>query len=211
MFRKKGARRVEVITNGLDPADCAPPRPSADLVLGYLGTFYPDRQDLSAVWTAIRGLRAEGVKARVLFVGDLPAATRDQLTAHEIGDAVDVTGFLPHRVALDRLSTASALVIAGSAGDPLLRGMIPAKIFEYLGSGLPILYVGDLSTDAAALLRGQPGCLLIGARDVAGARDALRTLMRPTTHARPLEAFHRRALAGRLGALLDEVVATSAR
>ena len=46
-----------------------------------------------------------------------------------------------------------ASLLAGSSGhDVIARGWVPAKIFEYLATDRPIIYLGDPASDAAALL-----------------------------------------------------------
>ena len=56
---------------------------------------------------------------------------------------------------------ASMLFASGPQGsDPLSRGWVPAKLFEYIASGRSVLFIGDPAGDAAALLRGQAGCFV---------------------------------------------------
>jgi glycosyltransferase involved in cell wall biosynthesis len=80
--------------------------------------------------------------------------------------------------------------------------MIPGKVFEYLGTGLPVIYVGDAASDAARLLAGHPGCHLVQPGDVEAARRALLAAAAEAPQARALEAYTRRALAGRLAGVL---------
>ena len=78
LFRGKGARDVGVVTNGYDAADLAPGRPPDGIVVTYLGSFYSDRQDLSAVWPALRriGDTSPSRRFRLRFVGDLDRGLR---------------------------------------------------------------------------------------------------------------------------------------
>ena len=80
---------------------------------------------------------------------------------------VEETGFLPHPDAIGELESSRALVIAGPRdGRRILRGHVAAKVFEYLGTGRPIIYVGDLASDAAAIVREHAGCFLAAPGDV---------------------------------------------
>jgi glycosyltransferase involved in cell wall biosynthesis len=213
MFRERGARRTAVITNGYGPHDSppeAPPEtPPEAIVLCHLGSLYPHMQDLTAVWEAVAGFRRSrpGRAVRVRFVGEAPAEVRQQLAEAGIADAVDVTGFLPRREALKLAGESTALLVAGARGThPSVRGVVPAKVFEYLGTRLPIIYVGNLDSDVAALLARQPLCFCRAAGDAAGVREALEEVARRPRATRRVEAFTRRALAKRLASLLDEVV-----
>ncbi|PYQ09435.1 MAG: hypothetical protein DMF83_03320 [Acidobacteria bacterium] len=207
LFRGKGARDVGVVTNGYDAADLAPGRPPDGIVVTYLGSFYSDRQDLSAVWPALRRIwdTSPSRRFRLRFVGDLDRGLRREIAAHGLEEALEVTGFLPYREALARTADSSILLGAGARDErPILKGLIPAKLFEYLGTGLPILYVGDPGSDAALLLARQPGCFVVAPGDAASIERALRQALDTPRLARDLEAYTRRALAARLAVILDD-------
>ena len=205
LFRRKGAREVAVITNGYDSADIPARHPPNGFVVTHVGSLYPDRQDLSAVWPALAALRGspgmEGLRLR--FVGDLGPAVRREIETHGLGSLLEVTGFLPYRDALAQMAASSVLLVAGARDPrPLLKGMIPAKVFEYLATGLPVIYVGDPATDVAALLAGQPRCHRVPPGDVEAARSALRAASTEVPGERALGPFTRRELTGRLAAVL---------
>jgi glycosyltransferase involved in cell wall biosynthesis len=198
-------RRVTAIPNGHDEpgrADSAP----AELVVTYMGSFYPETQDLSGVWPAIRLLdEKETAVHRIRFIGDLHPGLRAQLDAHGLGDRVEVTGFLGHGAAMERLRESAVLLVAGPRdASGLMRGQVAGKIPEYLATGLPIVYSGDPDCDAADVLREYAGCHVVASGDVDGLADALRA-SHGATFDRDVAALSRRALAGRLAALLDEV------
>jgi glycosyltransferase involved in cell wall biosynthesis len=205
LFRAKGARAVSVITNGYDPADIPPCRPPGGFVLTHVGSLYPSRQDLATVWSALSALRAARCveDPRLRFVGELGPAVRRDIDAQGLAGAVEVTGFLPYRSALAEMAASSALVVGG-ARDAVaaFQGWIPAKVFEYLATGLPVIYVGDATGDAATLLASHPNCHVVPAGDVEAARRALLMAASEPPLARSLEPFTRRTLAGRLAGVL---------
>ncbi len=208
LFSRKGARRVEVVTNGVDPADVPLPEPPADPVLAYVGTFYPAAQTLAPAWHALAALRREAPfrRARIRVVGTVHPGFEEELRAHGLGDALDVTGFLPYRAALRAMASASVLLLAGPRGSAQQRhGQIAAKTFEYLATGLPIVYVGDLDAEVTSLLRAHPGCFLARPDDPVGARRALEAAFAEGRHPREVSAFTRHALAGRVATLLDDL------
>jgi hypothetical protein len=207
-FAEKGAARAFVVTNGFDSAEMPEPLRVDGFVVTYLGSLYPGLQDLSAVWEALRRLRARQPRLplRVRFVGEVVPAVREEFVRCGLADILEVTGVVTHRAALAATMASSVLVAAGfHERHPLYRGVIPAKIFEYLGTGLPILYVGGGDTDAARLLSEQAGCRVVNAGDADGAfaaLDAFRGLERVD---RRLEPFTHRALAGRMAEILESV------
>jgi glycosyltransferase involved in cell wall biosynthesis len=201
---------IDVILNGHDP----PPRPSpqADPTLVHLGSFYPGRQDLAPIWAGLRrwsdsnGARLPAVR----FIGEVDAAVRAQ--AAVAGVHVEASGQVPHHRALELLGASSMAFASGELGrDPIARGTIPAKLAEYLASGLPILYVGDPAGDAAALLAGQPGCHVVEPGDEAAIAAAVEQGLTTGRHDREIDAVSRRSGARLLAASLRAAVERPAR
>ena len=203
----KWGRPVAVVTNGHDSEGTPFTGPAApdQFILTYMGTYYPETQDLTAVWAAIRHLAETPGAAvdRLRFVGELHPALQTQLADSGLGEVVEVTGFLPHLEATARLRSSSALLVAGPRkARGILRGHVVAKLFDYLATGLPIVYVGDPECDAAELLGRYPGCYVSAADDVDGVVRALRSC-HGRQHPRNVSDLSRRALTGRLAGLLD--------
>jgi hypothetical protein len=205
------ARRVEIVTNGFDPQDLPVVRPHPGDAITYLGTYYPDRQDLSTVFRALRELACEGHEscARVRVVGDGSAQITD--LAREHGVALDVTGFLPQREALRHVAAARVLVLAGpTATDPrdlVSQGHIPAKLFEYLASLRPIVAVASPCSDVARSIRPFPGVRVVPPGDVGAAKAAFLSLLglEGVDRVPLLEPYTRRSLTGRLARLFEDL------
>ena len=199
-----------MILNGHSGASRSSAAGDNDFVLGYLGTYYPATQRLDAVWDAVRRVNeGDGPRVdRLRFVGDLHPDLHRALRERGLEQLVEVTGFLPHRDALAALARSSLLIAPGPyRGDALIRGHLPAKLAECLATDLPILYVGELDSDAAGLMRRYPGCRLVAGDDMDGAVQALHAL-RGRRFERDVEALSRRRLTGRLATLLDEASAS---
>ena len=207
VFAERGAREVAVITNGFEPAEMPRRAPEPDLV-AYLGTFYPGLQDLPTAIAAAAALRGDR-RARLRFriIGEGTPALREAIAQSGLGEAVEVTGNLPQRVALERAAEAAVLVLAGpTSSEPLTRGHIPGKVFEYLGLGRPILYCGALDSDVAGILGQAAHARLVGTGDIRGACRALDDLLGEGASApADVAAFTRRAQCERLARLLDQV------
>jgi glycosyltransferase involved in cell wall biosynthesis len=198
-------RDVALIPNGHDVERPVSVR-SAQPTLTYVGSFYPGRQDLSGVLAAIGQLEgsAQQRAPRLRFVGDMPAELRAEVAAAGLDERVEVTGFLPLEQAMAAMADSSMLLACGFAGtDPLSLGVIPAKVFEYLASGLPILYLGNPADDAARLLADQPGCHVAEPGDVVAILAALRTGLESPLEHRDTEQFSRRSRTRQLAEVLD--------
>lgn len=193
------------LPNGHD-ARLPEPRPPKHPTLTHVGSFYPGDHDLTTLWQALARLRArepEGVP-RVRFVGHLPVEIPQQLAAHGLGDLLESTGFVSHEEAMSELMSSSMLIASGIAGKrPASRGWVPAKLFEYLASGLPVLYVADPNTDASRLLRGHDGCHVVAPGDVDGTMAALRLGLADTRRVREVAHLSREAQTQTLADILE--------
>lgn len=201
-------RPVDVIPNGHDLAGALAPAPSPGFVLGYLGTYYPGKQaSLTPLWTAINELEAQDALQvdEIRVIGTLDPAMLAQLSARGLEDRVHVTGQLSHAAAVAQLAACSAALLAGPAdARGIFEGHVPGKVWEYLATDLPVIYVGAEGSDAARLLAGQPGTHLVHGDDIAAATAALRAAA-GRRHARDASAYSRRARAGALAGVLDRV------
>jgi glycosyltransferase involved in cell wall biosynthesis len=214
-FGEVWGRHVEVIPNGWDEQLPAQPAPERTTIT-YVGTYYPGRQRLAPIWDAVARLRDARPQERmcVRFVGALPAGGRSELAAAGIEDLVEETGLVPHPEALRQTAASSILIASGDTrGDVLARGTIPAKLFEYLATDRPIVYLGDPTHDAARMLAEHPGChVLDGADPAAIDRALIAALAVEAVHERDPAGLSRRsrarALAPVLAATLEPASAT---
>lgn len=205
--------RIAVVPNGHDgrlPERVRPDRPT----LTYVGTYYPGDQDLSTLWRALARLRERdgGNVPRIRFVGRLPDPLRHEIAELGLGDLLEATGFLPHDEAMRELMSSSMLVASGVAGEhPSRRGWVPAKLFDYLASGLPVLLMAEPESDAAALVTGQPGCHVVRPGHVEGVVAALREGLASEEHERDVRSLSSEARADALAQVLDRAARATAR
>jgi glycosyltransferase involved in cell wall biosynthesis len=198
-------RNVDVLPNGFDDCLTAAPTPESP-TLTHIGTYYPGRQRMTALWTAIARARDVDPRfaPRIRFVGEIPNKLREELRSSGIGDLVDVTGFVPHDEAVRHMANSTALVASGIGGDSAAeRGWVPAKLFEYLATDLPILFVGDPSTEAAQLVAGYPGGFVADPGDAGAVAEGLRSALMAPRRTRDARSLTRRARTEELAAILD--------
>ena len=211
------ADKIAVVTNGYDPEDFdapAGPRPSSGPpTIVHAGVLYLGR-DPRPFLDALAGLGLEGAPAvRARFLGqnaDPAFDLEDEVRRRGLGPAVDVVGQVSYRRVLDELVRADVLLLLDSPGR---RDGVPAKVYEYIGAGRPILALAEPDGDLAWVLResGLPH-RIAPISDPAAIRLALLDLIDdPAGRAagpppsRRDGPFTREHLAGRLGALLDRI------
>ena len=173
VLRRRGARRVAVVTNGFDPYEMPAVRPDAAPTVAYLGTYYPEGQDLRTPLAALGALvrRGELGGLRLRVIGDFTPPLAALVAECGLAAHTEALGFLPHAASLLQLARASLLLLAGprALDRAVLAGHVAGKTFEYLGVGRPILHVGAPESDVAAFLRPFPHVRSVAPGDVDGA------------------------------------------
>ena len=160
------ASRMVVLENGYDEESFldAARLPKADnsvttipkpLVLLHSGVVYPSERDPTQLLAALGKLNAAGV----LHPTDLRIRFRDSkndryLTelakAHGAQDFIEVCPAVPYREALAEMMAVDALLVLQASN---CNDQIPAKVYEYLRAGKPILALTDPAGDTAGALR----------------------------------------------------------
>jgi glycosyltransferase involved in cell wall biosynthesis len=220
MFQKvypKHAAKVVTLTNGFDPPEEAPSAPLANgpVRLVHAGELYEGRNPLPllealAGWNARTGSAGRRARLEVIGRSYLPVDLAQEIERRGLDGTVAMTGQLPYRAALAEMAQAEILVLFDTPGR---RIGVPAKLYEYLGTGRPILALAESDGDVAHVLRDS-GTLhrLVSPRDSAQIQQALAELIRELAepsraHAdeERLRHYHRANLARDLGALLDRL------
>ena len=139
--------KVLVITNGFDPNDfeeIAHESPSKKFTIVHAGTLFPWRR-LRPFLCALRILfekRPEWQQhVRLNLIGLVPHEEQIELRESGMDGISEVLGYRPHRETLTHLISADAqLLLVGEI--PHADQMVTGKIFDYMGSGRPILAIG---------------------------------------------------------------------
>lgn len=219
----ESAGRMALVENGFDeesfPDLAAIPgelgvRRQGQLVLLHSGIVYPNERDPTQLFRALRLLRHAGR----LAPGDLRirfrAAVHDGhlqalATREDVADFVEFCPPIPYRSALEEMLRADGLLVLQAAN---CNQQIPAKLYEYLRAGRPILGLTDPSGDTAGVL------LACGLSHVARLESdteiadtlsafvvALRAGQAPTPDAPVVARASRSARAAELALLLDRI------
>lgn len=159
------ADRMTVLENGYDEesfqAAAAMRMPQQQqaaggpLVLLHSGIVYPSERDPRRLLEALRRLRDAGLVKHGDVLVRFRAAVHDRLLADmatEWGviDLIELAPAIPYRAALAEMMSVDALLIMQASN---CNAQIPAKIYEYLRAGRPIVGLTDPAGDTAAVLR----------------------------------------------------------
>jgi glycosyltransferase involved in cell wall biosynthesis len=154
------ADRMVVLENGYDEESfaslpAAAPAGPGPMVLLHSGIIYPWERDPSQFFAALALLKQQGVLTPQDLQVRFRASVHDDLlrslaSKHGAQDFIELRPAVPYREALAEMQSVSALlVMQGSSCNE----QIPAKIYEYLRAGKPVLGLTDPAGDTAGVLR----------------------------------------------------------
>jgi glycosyltransferase involved in cell wall biosynthesis len=153
-FPQLDMTRVAVVTNGYDPDDFAGHVPAvaaaagepdtAHFTITHAGTIYRETgQDFfRAVEQVVQADPQLARALRVQLIGDIDPAHRDAVERLKAAGIVRAFGVQPHRAALALAGRSDVLLILQRGGTSP-ESHIPAKLFEYLFLGKPILAIAQ--------------------------------------------------------------------
>ncbi len=165
MYRERypqAAKRIAVIENGYDEdsfdgteASTHEPLNPGAVTLLHSGIVYPSERDPSALFKALGHLKRTSGLAAAAFKLRFRASVHDDLLnqlaqANDVEDLIEVLPPIPYRLALQEMLQADGLLVMQGSG---CNEQIPAKVYEYLRCGRPILGLTDPCGDTAAVLR----------------------------------------------------------
>jgi glycosyltransferase involved in cell wall biosynthesis len=215
------AAKMVAISNGYDPetfqANPIPPCSHEVVEIIHAGQVYANR-DPAPFLEAVRGWAAEfgsdPQRLRIRFLGcegDRAELVGRHAREASVSHLVSVSGIMPHAEALRAMCQADILLLLDSPGR---MGGVPAKLYEYLGAGRPILALAEPNSDVDWVLR-RSGAVhrLAPPRDSQAIRRALvelttqsSSLLKGQTNRPGPLPFTRMALAAELANLLDRCV-----
>jgi hypothetical protein len=213
-------KRIAVIENGYDEEMFEGLKPAQrpmcrHILLLHSGIVYPSERDPTALFCALRTLKERKIVVPEGFVLRLRAAVhesliRDLAKRNEVLDLIELAPPLPYREALAEMLDADGLVVLQAAN---CNEQIPAKLYEYLRAGRPILGLADPAGDTADALRRagithiaaleDPVSIATTLRDFI---DAIAKKRAPVLGHQDIASASRRARTRELAAVLDAVV-----
>jgi glycosyltransferase involved in cell wall biosynthesis len=154
--------RIGVVENGYDEdsfaglsaQDQAPLAPGK-LTLLHSGIVYPSERDPTQLFVALRALLEGGRLARerlrIRFRGAVHHdLLRHMAASHGLDDLIETLPPIAYRDALSEMMRADGLLVLQAAN---CNAQIPAKLYEYLRCGRPVLALTDPAGDTAGVLR----------------------------------------------------------
>ena len=161
------ASRMMVLENGYDEESFSsvslPPHGASGLGAGtrpllmlHSGIVYPSERDPTQLFVALGRLKNTGTLGPEDLRIRFRASVHDDLLqtlaqTHGAQDFIELCPAIPYREALAEMMAVDALLVMQASN---CNAQIPAKIYEYLRAGKPILGLTDPEGDTAGVLRG---------------------------------------------------------
>ena len=158
--------RIRVVENGYDEESFVSaartvhcpqraPAQAGPLVLLHSGIVYPMERDPRHFFVALARLQQEGqlspIDLRIRFRAAVHETLLRQLAIdHGVQDFIELCPAIPYREALAEMMSVDALLVMQASN---CNAQIPAKIYEYLRAGKPILALTDPAGDTAGVVR----------------------------------------------------------
>lgn len=204
-------RDVHVITNGFDEAEfesVANIKPDK-FVIRHLGVVDEHRNPWPLL-NAVEKLAAQNVQINIEFVGNVNETLKAEISERkELAGSVEFKPYVSHSEVLP-LYRKSAVLLSLPMNAENAKGNIPGKIFEYLAAKRPILAIGDISGDAARIVKETGAGIIVEERDHEGIMNALLTMKKNFEDGKEntpseIEKYTRKNLTARLAEVLDNL------
>ena len=220
LFADTPRERFALLENGYDEsvfesarAALITPLEGRPLVILHSGVVYPSERNPTALMDALASLKASGRIVAGQFVLRFRAAAHERMIrelaeSRGVAEFVELAPPVPYREAISEMMSVDGLLVMQGRN---CNAQIPAKLYEYLRAGRPMLGLADPQGDTGRTM------LEAGIEHVAMMEDAdaitrvlpeflgaLRAGSAPVVPRERIARFSRRALTGSLATLLNE-------
>jgi glycosyltransferase involved in cell wall biosynthesis len=197
--------KMHVLPNGYDDDDFTgiSKEVPGRFTLTYIGTL-SEAYPIDGLLGALASLEKKGIDFVLRFAGSIPEKTRSRISNHLSRDKTEFIPYVSHSDAV-KLMCSSSMLILIIPEKPLNNSITTGKVFEYIASRKPVIYIGPKNGDAAYHLRkcGQTG--FFGGNDHMEMAEYIRQEMdsgkQMTLNEHP--EYSRRILAKELARLLE--------
>jgi len=202
--------KVNVVYNGFDEADFDnhPVEKDPTFTITYVGRFfyaYPVENLVEAFLELLK----TGQDMKLRFVGEASGAQSKSLQKIP-EEQIEFISYASHLNAIAYMKQTHVLLLV--IPDHITgKAILPGKLFEYLASGTPILGIGPVDGDSAAILKQTGKGKMLDFDDARGIRDELFSLY--SGHKKSLqgsgnrshESYSRRNLTAELVRIMDQL------
>lgn len=207
------------LPNGFDSADFPSVDPASRtdqrFTVTYTGSMYGRRNPyefLKAVEHLVHRGEVDPARIRLRFIGRFGEEVMEMFRASDVHDAVEVVGYMAHRESVAQLLLSDALLLVVDECDES-EEVVPGKVYEYIGSGRPVIAVAPEKSAIAELIAETRSGYVAHQSNLPGIAAAFLALYRDHVNGtetlvpdrEAIDRYERRNTTGQLAALLDAV------
>jgi hypothetical protein len=145
---------ISVVTNGFDSIPAGRDQPKGPFTVAHIGSLLSGRNPL-ALWEGLEELLGEDEGFRKDFqlelIGLVSEQTLGDIESCGLKPFMKLREYIPHKQAKEAQRSAQVLLLI-EIDAPETRGIIPAKLFEYMAASRPILAIGPTGWEAGKLV-----------------------------------------------------------
>ena len=151
-----GRDDIGIITNGFDPADFEGRNTTLDkkFSICHIGSMNKDRNP-HVLWKVLQEKITDQKFAENLIIrliGQVDHSIMASIKEHGLESFVDHLSFVPHSEVIDHIMSSYILLLPVN-DTPNSMGVVPGKLFEYIGAQRPIIGIGPLEGDSSSILK----------------------------------------------------------
>lgn len=157
-FYRISNRMPVVITNGYDPTDFVDAGNVAldkKFTITHAGSLNDDRNP-HALWIALSEICNENIAFKknleIKFIGQVSSQAIAEMTQYNLINKLNKIDNLPHKEVIQQIIKSQLLLLALN-DTPNIDGVVPGKLYEYIGAQRPIICIGKTTGDAAMIIR----------------------------------------------------------
>jgi glycosyltransferase involved in cell wall biosynthesis len=191
-FRKIVERGYRVITNGFDPEDFKGIKPHDETSKGTLIRHIGNIGEAAVPEAFLKAVKSvsENIDLTVEFIGDNHPGLQKLIHKFKLQEIVSIKEYQPHKIAIQKMAEADILLLSIPDVDDI-QHHIPGKLFEYIGTGLPILMLGPVDGDSAEIIKQEDAGIACGFNDLESIKDTIKTLSaRSSQNVTPIDPVH---------------------
>ena len=209
--------KPDVITNGYDPADfnkAGKVKLDKKFTLVHIGSLNKDRNPFN-FWKALKDVIIQMPEIlsdlEIQLIGPIDISVKDELEKYKLLDITKLVDSLPHKKVIKQLIKSQVLLLFLNNVSNI-NGVIPGKMYEYIGAKRPILCIGKKSGDASTIIKKTKSGVVVDFNDIKSMKKEIITAYTKFKN-KTLQVdeknhndYSRKKLAGDFSLLLNELI-----
>lgn len=206
-----------LIPNGYDPDDFSKVGKlsiDSDFTITHAGSLNDDRNP-SIFWQAIQELKNElegfSEAIQINIIGVIDQTALQDIKQLGLEAEVNILGTMSHDKAIEAMIRSNVLLLPLN-NVPNIDGVVPGKLYEYLGAQRPILCIGKKTGDCAKIITDTKSGSLVGFQEKTLLKDELAKYYKAykdgslTISSENYQKYSRKVLSSQMAKALDAIV-----